>query len=424
MKLLNKTALYYLIGSAIVFAIGGIVFYFFLINSFEEDVTENLVQERTEIEKQLPILDSIPVNLFKFGDPVLSSEIEPKQFFKENRVSDTTVFDKREQENVLYRQLIFCVNIKDKTYRITLTKSLVESDDLIEAITTGLAGLFVIFLLFFYLLNRMISKKIWGPFFINLEKLKEFDLVKEGALELKSSTITELKQLNEVILSMTKKMQSDYKNLKEFAENASHEIQTPLAIIKTKLELLIQSGKQNEEEMKIISSVNEAANKLSRLNQALLLLSKIENQQFNLKEKVNISDILKKQISNFNELIESKNITLSHSIPDDVIISGNPILTDILIANLITNSIKHNIEKGDICIMLNCTDLQIINSGKELLINPGDLFERFKKNDAGSESLGLGLSIVKKICDAQNIAIEYKYEEYKHKIILQWKNFS
>ena len=207
---------------------------------------------------------------------------------------------------------------------------------------------------------------------------------------------------------MTNKIQGDYKSLKEFTENASHEIQTPLAIIKSKLELLIQQENFKEEQMQAIQSVYDAANRLSRLNQALILLTKIENHQFEKREQIDLTEVVKKHILNFKELIEAKEIRLNHTIEGDVKLKINPVLADVLISNLLTNAIKHNVEKGEINLSLSKNELTVSNTGAELKINPLELFDRFKKDSVSSESLGLGLSIVKKICDSEKFTISYE----------------
>ncbi len=420
MKLLNKTGIYTILGSALVFVLGGFIFYNFLNMEINTELAEKLYQEKYKIESQLQKLDSLPALILEPSDPVQFEEVEANEFKTEFKFVDTLIYDKYEDENVPSRQIRFYAKAKAKIYYVIISKSLLESEDLVDVITKALAILFVIFLFFIYLLNRFVSKKIWSPFFVNLNKIKEFDLSALKPLQLENSDINEFKQLNQVILNMTSKMQGDYKSLKEFSENASHEIQTPLAIIKSKLELLIQSESLKEDQMQAIQSVYDAANRLSRLNQALILLSKIENHQFEKREQINFSELIKKHISNFSELIEAKEIKLKQSVQNNVILTINPILADILISNLITNAIKHNAEKGEIEIKLLADSFLISNTGEDLKANPLELFERFKKENTGSESLGLGLSIVKKIIESEKLLIEYSYQKPNHIIQIKF----
>ena len=213
---------------------------------------------------------------------------------------------------------------------------------------------------------------------------------------------------------MTNKVRNDYESLKNFTENASHEIQTPLAIIKTKLELLSQSDNLDETQIIAIGSIGDATSRLSRLNQSLLLLTKIENRQFIESGIINISFIVNDCLDNLEELAESKSILIKRNIQQNVFVEMNESLCEILISNIIINSIKHNYDSGFIDIELGKNNLTISNTGAAPVIETQEFFERFTKNSFSNDSLGLGLSIVKKICDNYGFAVRYNYEGNRH----------
>jgi signal transduction histidine kinase len=217
---------------------------------------------------------------------------------------------------------------------------------------------------------------------------------------------------------MTKKMRRDYFNLKEFNENASHEIQTPLAIIKSKLELLIQGEGLDEEQIGMINSVYEASTRMSRLNQGLLLISKIDNNQFHHTEKVDLQKIMEKTLEHFEEIINLKKIRIIHHFNSPACPQMNPVLAEILISNLISNSIRHNIEEGEILINMNSEGFEITNTGHPTTIPPDELFRRFRKSERTSDSVGLGLAIVKKIVQLYQFDIKYEVKENIHLIKL------
>ena len=272
----------------------------------------------------------------------------------------------------------------------------------------------LILLVTLFLINRFFLNKLWKPFNTTLQQIKQFNLSGRNNINLEQSKITEFTELNHAVSIMTNRVSQDYDEIKNFTENASHEIQTPLAIIKSKLELLSQSENLKEEQMNTIQSVYEATNRLSKLNQSLILLTKIDNQQFRESEEVNISILINKHLSNYEELIAAKLITIKKNIEDNVKMNMNETLAEILIANLITNAIKHNIDKGIIEITLTNNRLCISNTGIPLECDPSELFERFKKDKVSSESLGLGLSIVKKICERYGYRINYNYSDLLH----------
>ena len=226
--------------------------------------------------------------------------------------------------------------------------------------------------------------------------------------------------MNEALNKMTNKIYTDFIHQKEFTEKAAHEMQTPLAVMKAKLDLLIQSPNLKEEEMNQLQAIDTSVSKLASLNKALLLLAKIENNQFKDYTEINLQKVIEKIILNYEEVIESKNLSVEKKIEPNGKIMMNPILCDVLISNLIQNATRHNISGGSIKIELTTNTLTISNSGNPLNIKPEELFDRFKKNNASKESLGLGLSIVKSITDLYAIKITYSFSENRHTFALHF----
>jgi signal transduction histidine kinase len=232
------------------------------------------------------------------------------------------------------------------------------------------------------------------------------------------SGIKEFDILNGFINQMTEKVSADYKNLKEFTENASHELQTPLAITKGKLELLLQQENLTQEQIDLIESSYASITHMSKLNKSLTLLSKIENEEFSNTESINISSELNKALDDFSDLIKLKNLDLESNIKEEVITKNDKTLIKVLINNLLQNAIRHNNEGGRIIIELSENQLIIKNTGAGLDIPGEQLFERFKKGIHTEKNSGLGLSIVHKICEISQYRISYDIEDEWHKIII------
>jgi signal transduction histidine kinase len=148
-------------------------------------------------------------------------------------------------------------------------------------------------------------------------------------------------------------------------------------------------------------------------------LAKIENRQFPESEPVNLKLIIDNQLDLLEDILESKKIQTKNTIQTNFSVTMNPYLAEILFMNLIKNAIRHNIEKGQIIIQQTGNTIKIFNSGPVLKIDPKDLFKRFKKSSDSSESLGLGLSIVKKICEVYDFHISYEYDEM-HQFIVKF----
>jgi signal transduction histidine kinase len=411
MKLLTKYNRVNIITTVIVLLISAICYYFLITSVLINQLDKDLKIEEQEVKDFIKENNQLP-------DPTNYKD-EQEEFIPTNekvksRFSSIDIFNKEHHENISYRQLEFPLLFSGKQYRILIRKSEEETNDLIRFILKITLGILVILLITLFFINRFFLNKLWKPFNITLQQVKQFNLSGKEKVLLPQSDITEFTELNNAVNIMTNGVIQDYNEIKSFTENASHEIQTPLAIIKSKLELLSQSENLKEEQMNTIQSVYEAANRLSKLNQSLILLTKIDNQQFRESEDVDVSLLFNRQLSNYEELISAKSITVKKNIPDKIMMNINETLAVILISNLITNAIKHNIDGGTIEISITGNSLSVSNTGLPLESSPSDLFERFKKDKVSSESLGLGLSIVKKICERYGYHVNYNYSDPLH----------
>ena len=415
MKLLNKTGLYYFVLSLLIMVAGAFAFYLIVLRFADKDVTEKLYTQELKIKQKLSSIDSIPSNNWILSNDIRFKQIADTESIKEI-TRDTVIHEEYDNENVPYRTLTFKAKTRHSAYAVTISQSLVESDDLIGGIVRDLFILILIYLVALILINYFISRRIWKPFHSTLARLHSFDVQRGEPLKTDATNIAEFKSLNEALEQMTAKIQSDYRNLKEFTENASHEIQTPLAIIRSKIELLLQTEGLSETQWNQLSAINEATDRLSRLNQSLLLLSKIENGQFNQSEIISLTSALKKHLDNFRELASVKKIQLQEEIEPDVTIRIHPYLLDILLSNLLMNAIRHNTENGFIKIHLKKGEMTIQNAGAELSVAPEELFNRFKKGSAEQDSIGIGLSIVQKITSSNGMKIKYSYADRVHSI--------
>jgi len=330
-------------------------------------------------------------------------------------------YDKSEGESELYRKLEFFVTVNGNNYIAEVKKSQQETEDIIRMILMITFMIIIFLLIILFIANRFLLASLWKPFHYTLEELKQFNLSSKSKIKLPLTNINEFKELNETALFMTQKVSNDYELLKNFTENASHEIQTPLAIIKNKIELLSQSENLTDTQIHTIQSINEAASRLSRLNQSLLLLAKIENRQFKSTEQVNLSVILNRCVENFEELNALKNINIHKQISENTFMEMNESLAEILISNIITNSIIHNYQGGSIKIDLDANAFTVSNTGAPPQINTSELFGRFKKDSSSGDSTGLGLSIVKTICDTYGFAVSYNYKDGMHVVKVNLK---
>ena len=412
MRLINKFSLWYL----------GITFFVLLAGSA---IVFKNVQDEVDIEQGRELhswLDDIAARLER-GHSINRLRREPVDIIEMNEnaqavefsVSDTTAWHSQLQrmERQLKAKASYVVN--GKQYLISAYDVVVESDDITDAVTKSLVWIAVLFLLFVAVLGRLISNRILNPFNKTIQAIKSFSVHQKESLKLPETGTLEFQELNNLVKEMTHKAMSDYQSLKEFNENASHELQTPLSIARGKLELLAES-KIDDNQAQLISAVHQSIQKLSRLSKSLALLNKIGNQEYDVKEVVNLSAMLRESLAAFEEMIEMKSITIKSNMEENVTILLNSPLVSILLNNILSNAIRHNVENGNIDVVLTSSELLVKNTGPQHEIPTDDLFKRFKKGQSSNDSIGLGLSIVKQICDLGNFKVELTYAEPLHTI--------
>ncbi|MEG0916762.1 MAG: HAMP domain-containing sensor histidine kinase [Myroides sp.] len=278
------------------------------------------------------------------------------------------------------------------------------------------AWIFVFILTIIIFFGEMIARNLYMPFYSLLIQMKMFDVRKGEQIQVMNTNTTELDELNKLFTQMADKSIQQYKLLKEFTENLSHELQTPLANLKGKIELLLDTN-LSEQQMQALSGMYDELNRMSTLNRSLVLLMSLEDHEVS-PEKVNLSDALRETILHYEDIIEMGGKTLNVSIQDNIYININPMLLQIVLSNLINNASRHNIEKGSIEIALTNNFLEIKNTGNPNSLTNETIFNRFKKGTSDSSSLGIGLALVKKIVEVYGYKIIYKKQTNFHIFIL------
>jgi len=398
----------------LIFSFGGLAFYKLVRLTITRQIDSSLITEKEIIEEQIFNFDSVPDFTPIFGHQI-EVNILNHPLPAEVKIHDTSMIKTGESDFSDYRYLCVEGNMPDKRgYEIHIFKSLDDTHKLITGLFEVIFLVFLLLSLILILVNYWISKKVWAVFYQTLAQLRNFNIIENRELNLAASQIEEFDQLNRVLNSMSEKIRADFINLKEFTEDASHEIQTPLSIIKSKLELLFQSENLTKEEIENIRSIYEAANRLSKLNHSLLLISRIQNQQYSYSEKIDLARVLDNFLDNFKEIIEQKNISISKNYQAQLMLHMNPGLAEILVSNLLGNAIKHNMANGEIMITLTSNSLTISNEGKPFQKDTNVLFNRFEKGDSMGDSAGLGLSIVKKITALYKMGVSYSTQGARH----------
>jgi signal transduction histidine kinase len=324
--------------------------------------------------------------------------------------SDTLILDAIEQELVPFRVLTFQVRIADRPQWITLRKSLLETKDILQVLFGTMATVLALLLLGVVVLNRWLSRWLWRPFQQTLAALRGYTLQRQPALALPATDIDEFAELNQALAQMSARLETDYRVLKEFTENAAHETQTPLSIMQAKLEQLMQlPALADGDAAPLLSDLYGATLRLSRLHHGLTLLSKIENRQFASATAVQLDKLITDKTALLHDFIDAKQLQLQLQLWARPTLQLNPALADSLVGNLLQNAVKHNYPGGTLTVTLTLRALEVVNTGPPLPPgSPEQFFGRFRKLHATSDSPGLGLSIVEQICQFYGYTLHYE----------------
>jgi len=418
--LLNKTTKPFIIYVLIILVISIPVYYLVVDAIWKHELDEHnkIVAEKTSSQ-----INSLKLSDEKLNETIkLWNDVQPTtniQNVKKNDNFKDSIFIVEKPHDFLdfedidrFRCLSKIIYLNQKPYRFNIETNIEESQETIFFISVTTVILFILIVGGLLFLNRRLSKSVWKPFRNTLDKLKTFNLNQQTKIEFSKTDVSEFDELNQSLSKLIEQNISVYKTQKEFTENASHELQTPLAILKNKLDILLQNQDLTEKQYQIAEEMNRALSRSSRINKNLLLLAKIENNQFENSE-IHLDELLNQSMEILQEHFEQKNISINTEISSNVKVNGNIGLTEVLINNLILNAIRHTSINGSISIKLNNSVFEVSNSGTEKL-NSDLLFKRFSRFSKDNNGSGLGLAIVKEICKSQNWTIDYRFENNNH----------
>jgi signal transduction histidine kinase len=420
-KLLNKPFKAFTIYALVVLVCSVPVYYMVVDSIWLEELDEHnlIIKERIEnrfntIEINEAELENILKiwNLLQPGTQIIASnlpEVKADSIYTTRRTNAYSSVNEIDR----FRGLSSCIYINKKPYHLTIETNVEEADETFLAITLVTFLFFSLLVAGFIVLNRRIAKKIWQPFRNTLNKVKSFNLLTDKNIEFEKSGIEEFEELNTELSKLIERNILIFNQQKAFIENASHELQTPLAILKSKVEMLLQNKDLTEKQSELINSINTPLSRVTRINKNLLLLAKIENNQFAEGEHIDLTTILNENLELLADYIEAKGITIEKKISNPIRVFSNKTLLEILLNNLLINAITHNSVNGKIHI--DCVEkrLTVSNTGNSEL-SSNTLFKRFSISSSETTNSGLGLSIAKEICARYNWQINYTFQNNLH----------
>lgn len=417
MKLIAKYNRINIIATIVVLLAASVCYYFIVRYVLIHQLDNTLKVEESEISDYVKANNKLPQET-NYRDQ--NTSFEKVNEYVKRKFSNIDIYNKRHHEYIIYRQIEFPVSVNGEIYKTSVRKPEAEIEDLVFLIVFITIGIIILLFLILFITNRFLLRKLWQPFYETLSSIKQFNLLNKKNTIAQQTDIEEFRELDNAVNTMTTRITKDYESLKNFTDNASHEMQTPLAILNSKLDLLIQEPNLTEIHLKQLQAMYDAIGRLTKLNQSLLLLTKIENNQFKKEEDLQLDVLIKEKLIQFEDLIKAKNLQMNVALQNSTI-SINQNLADIFINNLLSNAIRHNMNNGIINISVDQKRLIISNSGSSLSFDSADIFERFKKGES-TEGLGLGLAIVKQICDNYHFNISYHFINNLHSFVVDFSS--
>lgn len=413
-SLLSKNLKQFLLYTVIILLCSAPLFFFIMKHFYAEDLDE-LIEYRSDdfIRERLPAFTISEVEIWnKYNEDL---RILP---YDKSLPLDGTMqrpfYNAAEGHDVDYRISYTKIEIEHQPYILASRIPMIETKDLLQTLIFQYGVLFFVLIASLTITQRFIATRLWKPFYSSLSKIDNFNLEQGILPQFEKTDTIEFACLNKNLGKLISNNLRTYTQQKEFIENASHELQTPLAVFQSQLDLLLQDPNLTESQVEVIQSLYAVSSRLTRLNKNLLLLAKIDNSQFKETQEIDFNQILNTQLFYLRDMAENNGIKVSLEIEKPLIVVANKILLESLINNLVVNAIRHNIDNGSIDMIIKDNTFTIVNTGGPIPLNEEKVFRRFGRTSEQKKGNGLGLSIVYQICKFHGWEVNYDYENNAH----------
>ena len=406
MSLYSQTARYLLLTAFFIALVGAIGFYTLIHQRIKHEVDELLMSQVKQT--QLRLQQRPLARIYDLDD---NPHIEPIAQPRRPDFSDIVLIDSLDNnEPVQVRQLRATVSVQGQTYLVAVRQPYFEFNELARETSIGVIFGFLILMALSVVIGLSLSRRLWHPFYETIDQLGNIRLDTGTEPTFPKSRIREFGLLSQSLSTLTQKLRRQFSLQKQFTENASHELQTPLAVASAELDFLLQSDHLTEADHLHLQRATDALSRLSQLNRSLLLLTQVENDQFAQDEQLNLSDFLRQCVQEYEPFFVHKKMTLRQAISANVPLRMNRQLAGVLVTNLLKNVVRHGTPGGCVGIELTTDALTVQNTGAPLPFASSELFNRFVKDPARPDSTGLGLALVKQISDRYGLSLSYAYD--------------
>lgn len=412
MNLFSQTFKYLFVSIFFIISIWSVILYYNLLYEIYDSIDDGLDNYKLLI---LQKADAEPATLLKTTFDESNYAIRPvareKALTIRDTYQDTLMYMPFENDLEPVRMLTTAFFQSGSYYELKIISSMVEEDDLINNLFWSVVALFLILIMSILTVSNIVLKRIWQPFYRLLNHLRAFRLESSHDMPAIRTDTKEFQELNQAIEVLISNSRQAYENQKRFTENAAHELQTPLATIIHYLELLLENGSLRSEDVQKIAKVLQMAEKLSKMNKSLLLLTKIENRQFPTAEEVDFERIIRQNADVLSDLAAFRNKEITITVSGRFVHPMDSGLAGILVDNLIKNAIVHSKNGNTIGIEVFEGGFSVKNTGDTLPLDKEKILSRFYKSSESGSGMGLGLALVEAICRIGGLSISYEYDE-------------
>lgn len=425
MKLLNKSILHLMSWLLLIVSLWSVVFYFNMLDEIKDSVDEELENYKRQIvfkaEKDPTILQqkTFDEGFFSVNPISKRQALNFKDTYEDSEIYAQDADDETpELEPVRVLTTVFEQN--GNFYELKIFNNMVEEDDLVKELLWDAAALYILLIFSILLINNFVLQRLWKPFYELLNELKNYRLgISKNYPEVETKT-KEFSDLQDAVTTLLQYSEKSFEQQKEFIGNASHELQTPLAIAISKLELLIEKENFTENQAEKIAEIMEITERLVRLNKSLLLLTKIENKQIFDNQEIKINTVVSKNIEDLQDIAEFKEVEIQFSQNTELFVNADAALINIIVSNLLRNAIFHNIKSGKVDVKIVAKKLTVSNTGITKSLDSEKIFTRFQKSEQHQSGSGLGLAIVQAIAELYDFSVSYKFKNGLHEFYVDF----
>lgn len=419
MKLSAKYHRHYLLLLVAVLILGFLIQYVLFRYSIHRSTNDVLKEYRHNFENyalrhgELPVFNAME---WKHGNIVILPHDSLAGSVPE-KIYDSVIFSTYEREPVVYRVLNFVVETPRQHYCVTLTHPMWEVDEMVGASLLSTLCLFLFFLVLSFVSIRRTRKTV-APFYHIVNTMRNFKIGGRGNMTIVKTDVDEFNELQYGLDGMMRRIRHDYDALKELMENTSHELQTPLAVVRMKVEQLAQMSSGNREQMLQLAEINRALMRMTRYNRSLLMIARISSDQFYARERMELGEMVSNFLQDHEEIIEARGIKVVWRREERLVVELHPVLAEMLVNNLLSNALKFSCEKGEIVVTCDAERLAVENTFSHPLPE-GDLFKRYTHTADRDDSFGLGLPLVKEICEHNALKVSIDVEGNRFRITVE-----